>query len=416
MCLRPQLVKNPHRSLYCRSPTLHTVLDTKSDYIVVPCGRCPVCVALKQQYIVQRVQMESLDNFLFMGTLTYNKESLPSIRVNDFDIKYANVRHIQDMFRYVRLHENLLPFRYFAVSEFGGKRHRPHWHFILSYPKSSVPLIATHYLDHQLESLTEKLWPLFLKHWRVNLGSRKYPLWRDNCTFTAIGNRRNYDFSFVDTIHGDSDDVSYYVSKYVTKSSDYVDRLKSALYFNCDETQFKEIWSQVKPHRLYSKFFGDPKNQKVSDYIRNSIQISLSSGSVFPEYINPVTGKHFPLCPYYRKKFLNFNEEIEFKKRLLEYSPTGFIADARLHQDLSPSEVYQKESAFLKTSRWINARDSDTSLLFGEDDFNLSDLLLTDIDYGKTFRIPQSDQDFAESRQDFEYNCHISDIDDCPFF
>lgn len=57
--------------------------DCKSVKIAVPCGICPSCVALRQNYFVQRCQMEELDNHLFMATFTYNRKMIPSREDND---------------------------------------------------------------------------------------------------------------------------------------------------------------------------------------------------------------------------------------------------------------------------------------------------------------------------------------------
>ena len=110
--------------------------DTESLKIYVPCGRCPVCCALRQSYLVQRVQMMSLDYYIYFATLTYNNESLPFVNVNGKKIKYADVQDFQNCIRYIRKWCNLPDFKYLACSEFGSKRHRPHWHCLFFFPKS----------------------------------------------------------------------------------------------------------------------------------------------------------------------------------------------------------------------------------------------------------------------------------------
>lgn len=52
--------------------------DTGS-FIYVPCGRCPECLAAKQNSLVQRVQCESKYNHLFFCTLTYDNKHLPRL-------------------------------------------------------------------------------------------------------------------------------------------------------------------------------------------------------------------------------------------------------------------------------------------------------------------------------------------------
>lgn len=139
MCLNPILIKNVN---YGNKSKLSHISDTTSQYIPVPCGRCSVCLALKQQYIVQRVQMESLSHDLYFGTLTYNNESLPIHEVGDFRLAYVDICDWQKMLKMIRKHEHLPNFKYLFVTEFGGRRHRPHIHFILSFPKIESQTLA----------------------------------------------------------------------------------------------------------------------------------------------------------------------------------------------------------------------------------------------------------------------------------
>lgn len=55
--------------------------DADSDFIYIPCGRCPECVAAKQNSLVQRVQMEAKHNHLFFCTLTYDNKHLPILNL-----------------------------------------------------------------------------------------------------------------------------------------------------------------------------------------------------------------------------------------------------------------------------------------------------------------------------------------------
>lgn len=55
--------------------------DADSAFIYVPCGRCPECLAAKQNSLVQRVQCESRYNHLFFCTLTYDNKHLPKLTV-----------------------------------------------------------------------------------------------------------------------------------------------------------------------------------------------------------------------------------------------------------------------------------------------------------------------------------------------
>lgn len=397
MCLSPVLVKNTNKNILSKNIDLSYVSDTSSTFIYVPCGHCPVCNALRQQYLAQRVQMESLDNVIMFGTLTYNKTTLPSLNVNGFNIKYADVRHFQDMVRLIRKDKVLNPFRYFAVSEFGGKKHRPHWHFMIFYDKKYISDYPDRLNHWQLDALQGQVWPVFLKYWRHNVGSRKFPDWKPNCDYFQRGFKRNYDLSVVDTITEDCSDSAFYITKYSTKFSDYVDRLHSAIRLNTSESDFKEIWKKVKPHRLMSKGFGNPYSDKVREHIRNGIIHSLNDKDCFyPLYFSPYTGQSFPLSPYFRSKFLTADEALIFKERLLSASPTGIITDAEIGIPLTPDEIDKRFHEQKKIDSMISARDgyySDCLDYLNKDDFNLSDLLLTDEHYGQVIKL--NSEDFA---------------------
>lgn len=387
MCLSPVYINNPNRH-YTKNP-FSNLYDSISQKIAVPCGRCPVCIALRQNYLVQRVQMECLDNLLFFGTLTYNNETLPSVTVNGYDIKYANIRHVQDMMRYIRKHEKL-HFRYMVVSEFGGKRHRPHFHFLLFIPKSifNKPYIQIDTVD--LQSMRVYLHEVFLKYWRHNIGSRKFPIWVQNCTYKCIGYKRNYDLDFVDTISSSPDDVTFYVSKYVCKFDSYVDKLKSALFFNLPEAEFKETWNTVRPRFLYSKGFGNPHSEHVKEYIIDCIERGIRNTDFpYPCYFSPTTGQSFPLSPYYRRRFVSFENELIFKERMLQLSPTGVAGDKEL--DEFPDLVKRKFDRFEVVKQQIASRDFDNNMLFHDPDFNINTFLAN---YGHNIYFENSSEDF----------------------
>lgn len=125
MCLSPIRIKNPNLGL--TGPTAQ-FKDTVSRMIDVPCGVCAECVANRQMQYVQRLQMEEKVNHLFFCTLTYNNEMLPSLCTSTgYFIRYADVADVQKMFKRLRRRNAFgRPFRYFAVSELGSTRGRPH--------------------------------------------------------------------------------------------------------------------------------------------------------------------------------------------------------------------------------------------------------------------------------------------------
>ena len=386
MCLSPRLVSNPNKNILSRSTDFAPFYDTESHHLLVPCGRCSVCLQLKQQYLVQRVQMESLDNIILYGMLSYNPETLPVMDVNGFKIKYADIRHFQDMIRLIRKNDNLPDFRYFACTERGGKRHRPHFHFMLFYPKSALSDDYGRINLWHLQHLQAVFHPFFLDRWRHNIGSRKFPIWKPNCTYIQRGFKRNYDLQVIDTISSDCADSAFYITKYSTKFDDYEDRLKSAIRLNTPEAEFKEIWQKIRSKYLMSKGFGNWRSPLVKEHIRKGIDYSLNNKDCFyPVFFSPYSGAQFPLCKYYRQKFMTAEEDLVFRQRLLAASPTGIISDAQIAEPLAPDVIERKMDAFARVQEQIRARDVDLSQAFdflSLEDYNNDVLILTDKSYG----------------------------------
>ena len=119
LCISPISIKNPN---YGKNPlpgTPFALKDCSSKMLSIPCGHCPECIALKQMYLVQRVQMEAINNYLFFCTLTYNNKMLPKVVTSTgYEIAYADVRDIQLLFKRIRNENGFSrPFKTLYVSE-----------------------------------------------------------------------------------------------------------------------------------------------------------------------------------------------------------------------------------------------------------------------------------------------------------
>lgn len=95
----------------------------------VPCGKCTACLSQKRQAWSFRLQQEMKhSSSAYFITLTYDDDHVPE-RVNKEDVqKFLK-----------RFRKSIHPFRvrYFAVSEYGEKHGRPHYHLLLfNYPGS----------------------------------------------------------------------------------------------------------------------------------------------------------------------------------------------------------------------------------------------------------------------------------------
>lgn len=275
-------------------------------YIDVPCGHCSECIARRQLQVVQRVQMESLNNYLFFCTLTYNSSSLPSVVTSTgYDIKYADIRDIQLLFKRIR-NNNLFtrPFKSLYVSELGKKKGRPHFHCLFFLPQYPADDKYTPY------NLASKMYDAVLKNWVRNVGSKRKPKYIPLCTYARKYIRgklfTNFDLHYVEPFVSDDgcSNVAFYVIKYMLKPSDRETRLQRALHLNLPEDEYNAVWNLVKTRCIWSKGFGlnlspfgDPDTD-IIDHIRKSVGLSED----YPKYINPSDGKMFPLSRFYRNR------------------------------------------------------------------------------------------------------------------
>lgn len=299
MCVSPISIPNPN---YGRKDKLSYLFDTESAYIRVPCGVCDECLCSKQMQLVQRVIMESTKNHLFFATLTYDNEHLPIKEVNGYKISFADYKDLNNCIRRIR-HYQLFPraFRYFAVSEFGSKRGRPHFHVLFLVPKFSDDDYGT------CITLESSMRSILLEQWKRNYGSRSHPRYESLCTYVCKyirGKwRSNYDLHYVNPNFSDKGvaDVGFYVLKYMLKPSYRTVRLQRALRLNLDPDEYESIWSEVKPRFFKSHDFGLATEPSIIGYLRDSIEATKHRYD-FPVFVNPINGSTMPLSRFYKSK------------------------------------------------------------------------------------------------------------------
>ena len=322
MCSNPQTIPNPNYG--CQDKGFGFMKDCSSKFITVPCGHCPECIANKQMQLVQRVQMEELENHLFFASITYNNDMMPYVALsNGREIRYADKRDVQSMMKRLRKSNAFgRPFRYLAVSELGSKRGRPHFHILFFLPKyvgddfntclNLQYLLFRTVLDEWKRNVTD----VFIKFRCKLVRDWRNPVWKPCCTYVrkvVRGKvRTNYDLHYVNprTSDGGTADVAFYVLKYMMKPSDREKRLQQALRLNLSDEEYESTWKVVRPSLFYSKHFGLAgdfdddvwkPSQRILDYVRDSVSKSKKT-SVYPEFINPVDGRHFPLSRYYKSR------------------------------------------------------------------------------------------------------------------
>lgn len=110
-------------------------------FLFVDCGKCPSCLAKKTLHISQKVlgQTEQEKIYPFFVTLTYDEKHYPK---KDTSIS-LHVREIQLFLKRLRKRINdRFQIKYIAVSEFGKKLGRLHYHLLLfGFPSEMHDLI-----------------------------------------------------------------------------------------------------------------------------------------------------------------------------------------------------------------------------------------------------------------------------------
>lgn len=313
MCISPNTIKNPYHGV--KSPITRLIHDTEAFYIRVPCGVCKECIALKQMEVVQRVQMEAMDSFLYFSTLTYNNDFLPRFTFsNGIKVPFADVSHLQNTIKRIR-NNNLFtrPFRYFAVSERGSSdtgTHRPHFHILWFLPRYDGEL----YSDGL--SLEQRLHDVLLEQWSVNLGSKRKPHYEPLCTYRTKFYRgklyKNYDTHFVvPSLTSDGvSSVAFYVCKYLMKQNDYERRLQQAMRLNLPEDEYEVVYPIIRSQSYRSPSFGLGRSgahfYKIWDYLRSCV-VRSDESKPYPQFFPPDSVDVFPMCSYYLENPLIFD-------------------------------------------------------------------------------------------------------------
>lgn len=381
MCLHPIQIPNPNYGL--DNVEYGFMKDTVSKYILIPCRHCPECYANMQMQLVQRVQMECLDQHAFFCTLTYNNESMPYLEIPSTDgksvrsIRYSDVSDLQNMFKRLRKRNAFgRPFRYLAVSELGSKRARPHFHVLFFIPR---------YKDDDFNTclnLEDRMFKAVLLEWRRNYSSDwRRPDYRPLCTFQRKWTRRGlsstFDLHYANERLSDNGiaDVGFYITKYMTKPGKHAERLQQALHMNLDLDSYEDVWSIIKPRFFASIGFGvnpviDAKSGRIKslsptivEYLRNCVQKSIGQYDS-PRFINPVNGQTFPLSRYYYSfgEIYSYMDSMSFwfNSRNPDQSNVNDSFDKRDRR-----EVLVKEDIFnQRTSRLIDQNYFDFDSLF----------------------------------------------------
>ena len=324
----------------------YTIKDCDSHSICVPCGVCEECAAMRQTEILQRAELASIDHDVYYGTLTYNNKAIPHTRVFRHldgrvrDYIYADPDDFRRMMQRIRKENfhNSVNIRYIMVTEYGGRFHRPHIHFLLFVPKQEFDFwytttskdsitgetILHHHSGHYCPgekwneiNFSHIFFHVFLSQWKRNISkSTKYPVWLPLCTYiVGRDGRSTYDFHYVEpfTKNGkDFSNVANYVTKYILKFDKWLERVKNGIYNNLSPEDYAELWKLLRPKVRISLLLGSDNPDYVV-HIRKGIEAGKKgiNGKYMPFFIDLNNGKYMPLGRYLRKKFYTFDDALK---------------------------------------------------------------------------------------------------------
>lgn len=314
MCLSPIEIPNPYIKYGSfRLDEKFRRFTPSSPNIKVPCGHCSECLLAKSDSFIQRCEIESLTSHVVSVMLSYSPHAIPTTTVLDPEtgkehlVAYPDNNHIANLIKRLRNNDSFggRDFRYFAVSEYGSKRHRPHWHilFFISRRTGETP--------QELQALLDLLKTSIFEYWSENIGTRKHPIYRPFIKLATTVHKgktySNYYFKLVTPLRPDcngnlspiplsqeyleaiNDPSSFvsYLTKYLYKSSsferDLTDVLDHSEFFTPDGVSIpiehvRFLYSIFGTRRLASKGIGfgfDPSTTRKL--------------FVSPSYLNPIS-------------------------------------------------------------------------------------------------------------------------------
>ena len=282
MCVNPVTIRNPYfnRKVYVFQN--NEILQTNRRFVSnretidVPCGHCCECRNSYFMSIQQRAQVEAMTSYVFMITLTYDNENIPTITFGTISNKveklyYADVSHIQQLFKRLRNDPMFVDrdFRYLHTTEFGSSRFRPHHHILL--------FVARHFqdTDFTVTTLESYLYSVIQKYYGRNVGTRKHPIYKPYFTYAKKQYNgkvySNYQCELIrvkdeySPVHGYSKSNAIaaaiaYTTTYVNKPSQFDELIEPMLgHINVsidDKETYRKVHSILHSRVIYSKHFG----------------------------------------------------------------------------------------------------------------------------------------------------------------
>lgn len=316
MCLNPITIRNPTKNI--------AKVGGTQLYLEVPCNKCAECknkVRAEWSFRSYHEVLSTLKKggYIYFDTLTYSDEHLPHLsdfvdltkmpQVHNFSC--FNHQHFKLFLKRLRrnLHYNygVNTFKYFLTSEYGVDdryTHRPHYH-ILFY--ITIPVHP-----YEFSRLVSDAWYYGRTDGVVYKGNRY-----------VADHVYGYDLGYgMNTQHSAVVSICNYVSKYVTKSSKFQDKLDKRMfmlstYINDDET-LKELRRSMDMFHRQSQGFGLSYIYAMSEREINNL---FDNCVIIPDSKNVIST--YPLPTYYKRKVFYQNKKRDDGTRYWELTPIG---------------------------------------------------------------------------------------------
>lgn len=302
MCLNPRRLVNPQKRI--------SKLGGQMFALEVPCGECAECKEMMRtewyfRSYYQCKEIYDANGYVYFDTLTYDNEHLPHVsdiidlKDKDLDFPCFNVAHYRRFLLDVRQHlarngYDDVKFGYFMTTEYGlnpkdGRTFRPHYHILFFvknnrlHPSRLSKIVAKYWKYGRTDGLPYQNWEYVKKH--------------------VFGKTYTRDF-----VHMRS--VCNYVSKYVTKDSDFqqiINERLGKLYESIDRESYilaknkREKYKKVK--RAIDQFHR--QSQGFGAYMLVDPEVDLAkvtkTGMMSMPDRNSII-KHTPISSYYLRK------------------------------------------------------------------------------------------------------------------
>lgn len=275
-----------------------------TNYMSVPCGKCPVCLDNRREdwFVRLNEEMKTSSLPLFV-TLTYDEDFLPRNKNNIPSVcKEDCQKFLKRLRKRIDSDQQSLTFRYFIAAEYGSSGKRPHYHMcIFFYFEWSD--------ESQFKEIHEYCKWLFTKCWNkgfVDVGvlspgginyvskyihKKKLPPQGANMTFQLQSKGLGVDYITCSTYDYHKENIvkhnkyvdhqrTYRLPRYYREKI-YEEEEKQILLDNHNETirkQFEEIPSPIKERELWELFMQRKESQIKGKEYQIRKRLKMSSG------------------------------------------------------------------------------------------------------------------------------------------